>query len=89
MVISTHNAGVEGSSPSLSTKIKQLDLSPDPHVPVCRFFCDEGQHQSVLTERPTDTRPPMDPAVLWYALALGAAVLVGVAVWTWLDRGNK
>lgn len=48
---------------------------------------------NVLCERPTDHRQPMDTTVLWYALALGAAVLVGVAVWNWLerkaDRGNR
>lgn len=94
---SAHNAGVEGSSPSLSTKIKQLDLSPEPRQSVCRFLCDEttetAAHSSVLTERPTDHRQPMDTTVLGYAMALGLAVLVAVVIWKFLegraDRGER
>lgn len=47
---------------------------------------DFGRHSSVLTERPTDTRQPMDTTALWYALAAGLAVVVGMAIWTWLER---
>ncbi len=50
-------------------------------------------HTSVLTERPTEHRQPMDMTVLGYAMALGLAVLVAVGIWYWLerkaDRGNR
>ncbi len=50
-------------------------------------------HQSVLTERPDADRGPMDTTILWYVMAIGVAVLVGVVVWKFLegkaDRGNR
>jgi hypothetical protein len=39
MLNSTHNAGVEGSSPSLSTKINDLEALDEAAFPVCRFLC--------------------------------------------------
>jgi sensor domain CHASE-containing protein len=48
---------------------------------------------SVLCERPTDHRKPMDSSYLDYAMALGLAVLFGVVIWKFLetkaDRGER
>jgi hypothetical protein len=39
MLNSTHNAGVEGSSPSLSTIINDLRVYGKRQLSVCRFLC--------------------------------------------------
>lgn len=43
-----------------------------------------NEHVSVLTERPTDHRQPMDITVLWYAMALGVAILIAAGIAHWL-----
>jgi len=45
-------------------------------------------HASVLSERPDADRTwtPETGVVLWYCMAAGLAVLIGVGIWYWLGE---
>ncbi len=73
MVNSTHNAGVEGSSPSLSTNIKHLQASETQPEPVCRFLCGDT---------PASVAIPLAGALL--ALAIGYLFIQ----WVWRKLGE-
>lgn len=47
---------------------------------------DDCLRTGILCERPTDTRQPLDAGALWYAMAAGVAIVIGMAIWTWLER---
>lgn len=73
------NSGISGG---VSTERAQVSARFSPYTERVT----ECTSASVLCERPTDHRQPVDTTVLCWALALGIALLIAMGTWTWLER---